>query len=66
LYKNKSLPFSVFYQQQKQAEVVSSKSIDLALRNASYAHKPAPDHPWRRPWKDKKVPSDGDILTLSK
>jgi hypothetical protein len=56
----------VFYQQQKQAEVVSSKSIDLALRNASYAHKPAPDHPWRRPWKIKKLPSDGDILTLSK
>jgi hypothetical protein len=65
LYKNKPLPFSVFHQQQKQAEVVSSKSIDFALRNASYAHKPAPDHPWRRPWKDKKLPTEGDILTLS-
>jgi hypothetical protein len=66
LYKNKPLRFSVFHQQQKQAEVVSSKSIDFALRNASYAHKPAPNHPWRRPWKDKEVPSEGDILTLSK
>ena len=47
-YKNSPVPFEVYYQQAKQAEVVPSKSIDFELRNAACAHKPAPDHPWRR------------------
>ena len=64
LYKNTSLAFEVFCQQEKQAEVVSSKSVDFELRNASKAHKPAPDHPWRTPFPDKNPPSKGDILTL--
>jgi transposase len=65
LYKNKPINFDVYYQQQKQAEVVPSKSIDFALRNASNAHKPAPDHPWRNFNLNKNAPSKGDILTLS-
>ena len=48
LYKGKSLDYTVFNQQAKQAEVVESKHIDLALRNQSHAHIPAPDHPWRK------------------
>lgn len=47
LYKNQPLPFEIFCQQQKQAEVVPAKSIDFELLNASKAHKPAPNHPWR-------------------
>jgi transposase len=47
-YKNSPVPFEVYYQQAKQAEVVPSKSIDFELRNAACAHKPAPDHPWRK------------------
>lgn len=64
LYKNKPLPFTVYYQQQKQAEVVPSKSIDYELVVAAKSHKPAPDHPWRS-YPSKNAPSQGDILTLS-
>jgi transposase len=48
LYKGKPLSFVIFHQQVHQAEVVPAKSIDFELRNRSKAHKPAPDHPWRR------------------
>lgn len=48
IYKNHLLPFEVYYQQAKQAEVVPSKSIDHELINASKAHKPSQDHPWRK------------------
>lgn len=65
LYKNKPLNFDVYYQQHNQAEIVPSKSIDLALRNAANAHKPAPDHPWRRYNLNKNATPEGDILTLS-
>lgn len=64
LYKNKPIAFEVYYQQQKQADVVPSKSIDFELRNASNAHKPAPNHPWRNPYLNKNAPTEGDILTL--
>lgn len=47
-YKNHLIPFEVYYQQAKQAQVVPSKSIDHELINASKAHKPSPDHPWRK------------------
>jgi transposase len=65
LYKNKPVTFEVYYQQDKQAEVVHSKSIDLELRQPKPPHKPAPDHPWRKPWPKKNAPDKGDILTLS-
>ena len=63
LYNNKPLVFEVYNQQVKQAEVVPSKSVDHALRKISY--KPAPNHPWRKPWSKKNAPQKGDILTLS-
>lgn len=65
LYKNVPINFDVYIQQQKQAEVVPSKSIDHALLNASKAHKPAPDHPWRMSNLNKNATLKGDILTLS-
>jgi hypothetical protein len=69
LYKNKPIAFEVYYQQEKQAEVVPSKSIDYELRKSKMSHKPAPDHPWRKgfstPLSNKNAPNKGDILTLS-
>jgi transposase len=69
LYHGKSLPFTIFHKQAKQAEVVPSKEVDLALRNQSYAHPAAPDHPWRhQPLNPQKGTSllgqKGDISTL--
>jgi transposase len=69
LYHGQSLPFTLFHKQAKQAEVVPSKDIDLALRNQSYAHPPAPDHPWRhQPLNPQKGTSllcqKGDFSTL--
>ena len=66
LYKNKPIHYGVYYQQHKQAEVVSSKSIDFALRNSLKAHTPASDHPWRRYKPNSHAALEGDILTLSK
>lgn len=48
LYNGKSLPYSIYHQQAKQAEVVSAKQIDLALQEKRVPSKPAPDHPWRQ------------------
>ncbi len=45
LYKGSPLTFSIFQKQQRQAEVIDAKNIDNHLEKA---HKPAPDHPWRR------------------
>ena len=45
LYKGKPLNYSIFHKQQRQADVVNSKSIDNHLKKS---HKPASDHPWRR------------------
>lgn len=64
LYKNHSIPFEVYYQQTKQAEVVPSKSIDHELINASKAHKPALDHPWRKGSSTPLSNGKGDIPTL--
>jgi transposase len=47
LYKGKPLAFSIFHQQEHQAEIVDTKEVDLALQNQRKAYKPAPDHPWR-------------------
>jgi len=69
LYKNQPLAFEIYHQQEKQAIVVPAKSIDFELRNASYAHPPAADHPWRKgfatPLSRHAAPAKGDILTLS-
>jgi transposase len=47
LYNGKSLPFTIYNQQALQAEVVSAKQLDLALKEKRLPSKPAPDHPWR-------------------
>jgi hypothetical protein len=69
LYKGKSLDYTIFNKQPKQAEVVTSKDIDRVLQNQRKAHRPAYDHPWRRqPLNPKKGTSllcqSGDISTL--
>jgi transposase len=68
LYKGKSLDYTVFHQQAKQSEVVQPKQVDLALRNQSKAHKPAPSHPWSKGFatplsRSRDVPPRGDIST---
>jgi len=68
LYKDKSLNYTVFHQQAKQSEVVQSKHIDQALLNQSKAHKPAPNHPWKKGFatplaRSRDVPPRGDIST---
>jgi len=47
LYNGKVLPYSIYHQQVKQAEIVSAKQLDLALQPKRLPTKPAPDHPWR-------------------
>lgn len=46
-YKSKPLVFTIFHKQQRLAEIVDSKEVDLVLFNQSKAHTPAADHPWR-------------------
>ena len=48
LYNGKALPYSIYKQQAKQAEIVSTKQLDHALQELRLPHKPAPDHPWRQ------------------
>jgi transposase len=48
LYNGKALPYSIYNQQAKQAEIVSTKQLDAALQSPRLPHKPAPDHPWRQ------------------
>jgi transposase len=69
LYKGNALLYTIFHQQSKQAEIVHAKQIDLALLNQRKAHKPAPDHPWRKGFatplsKSRVVPPQGDNSTL--
>ena len=69
LYKGKSLEYTIFHKQARQAEIVESKQIDHALLNQSKAHKPATNHPWRKGFttplsKSRDVPPRGDISTL--
>ena len=48
LYNGKTLPYSIYKPQTKQAEVVSAKQLDIALPPKRLPPKPAPDHPWRQ------------------
>jgi hypothetical protein len=45
LYKRQSLTYTVYRKQQRQAEVISSKSIDDKLKKI---HQPSKNHPWRQ------------------
>ena len=47
LYKGKPLDFSIYHKQRKQAEVVSSKSLNHKLDQLAKPTKPATNHPWR-------------------
>jgi transposase len=48
LYNGKALPYTLYKQQAKQADIVSAKQLDLALKPVRPPTKPAPDHPWRQ------------------
>jgi transposase len=48
LYNGKTLAFTVYKQQAKQAEIVSTKQLDQALSQTRLPLKPAPEHPWRK------------------
>jgi hypothetical protein len=48
LYNHKALPYSIYKQQAKQAEIVSTKQLDHLIQERRLPHKPAPDHPWRQ------------------
>ena len=71
LYRGKALPYSIYKQQTKQAEIVSTKQLDIALKSKRLPPKPAPDHPWRKGFAtplSKRRPAThapaGDISTL--
>jgi predicted SprT family Zn-dependent metalloprotease len=73
IYKSKSLPYTVFHKQAKQAEVVLAKDLNQTIKtkSAPVPYKPAPDHPWRTFQLSKKsrnvtAPRGGDISTLGK
>jgi hypothetical protein len=48
LYNGKALPHTLYHQQARQAEIVSTKQLDQVLQDKPLPPKPAPDHPWRR------------------
>lgn len=48
LYKEKSLPYTIFYKQAKQAEITETKDLDAMLQNKRTAQTPAPNHPWKQ------------------
>jgi len=48
LYNGKSLPYTIYHPQAKQAEIVSAKQLDLARQEKRLPTKPALDQPWRR------------------
>lgn len=45
LYRGKSLEYTIYLKQERQAEVVSSKSLDHNLKSPI---RPQDDHPWRK------------------
>jgi len=70
LYNGKSLSFTIYNQQAQQAEVVSAKQLDLALKERRLPSKPAPDHPGRTGFatplskRASVTPPKSDISTL--
>jgi len=66
LYKDAPLDYAIYHKQAKQALVIPSKQIDIALQNKRKAHTPAPDHPWRKGFStplSKRSALKGDTLT---
>lgn len=59
LYKAHPLDFTLFHPQPHRAEIVDIKELDGVLQRKTSAHKPAPDHPWRKPLHpDRHPPAD--------
>jgi transposase len=48
LYNGKPLPFTVYTEQARQAQIVSAKHLDQALLQQRMPTIPGPDHPWRK------------------
>jgi len=48
LYNDQPLEYTLYQKPVRQAEVVSTKSIDAHLEKKKKTHTPAPDHPWRQ------------------
>jgi transposase len=44
-YKDTSLPYTLFHQAPRQAEIVETKTLDRQIKTPT---PPAPNHPWRR------------------
>ena len=64
-YKGELLDYTIYHSQSKQALVVPSKQLDPVLINMSKAHKPAPEHPWKKGFAtplSKRSAKKGDIL----
>lgn len=57
LYQDKPLEYTLYQRQPKQAVEVTSKTLDHELQHPEKAHKPAPDHPWRRSYRPAAAPS---------
>lgn len=69
LSHGKALPYAIYQQQAKQAEVVPAKLLDQALDKKRMPTIPAPDHPWRQGFatplsKPRNASSKGDISIL--
>jgi hypothetical protein len=70
LYNGKTLPYSIYKQQAKQAEIVSTKQLNQVLQPKRLPPTPAPEHPWRTYGKPLSKPrnvtpaSAGDISIL--
>jgi hypothetical protein len=52
--KGKTLTCHIFDRQQRQASIASSKQINQQVEK-TIKHKPAPDHPWRKPCLKRKT-----------
>lgn len=58
LYKGRPLPYKILERQPRQAEVVSAKSLNHAIHQEPF--KPAPNHPWRKPFLCNPIPNEND------
>jgi len=58
LYKGQPLEYTIYQEQQRQAEVVSSKDIDSKLKKP---YKPSKDHPWRRNGQFKRRKPNSEV-----
>ena len=58
LYKGQPLEYTIYQEQQRQSEVVSSKDIDSKLKKP---YKPSKDHPWRRNGQFKRRKPNSEV-----